>query len=634
MKYKLNSLFTNPSIKVYRFVSFFFSYLSYFFRWALPNQMAQAGFYHQPVNAGDDRAMCFTCNVCLVCWEKTDEPWSEHERHSPSCPFVKGEYTQNVPLAITCATNPATATTGFSIMSNGIDSNIICTGNRTGEVELWKTKWQVLKIGSFSIRENIQFLKSCLKIDDLTETDIELNALCTFPVISANDCKSENNLRIVCGISIRSKEYLILYNIIKMESNQKLEDMNDRNEKEESKDNNKDDASSKKSTLKNIVLEDEYSEDDIIDLSYVEGSEFCPYKNMEKLFMDETEELLSEDESKAKIINAETPAVSSNAVTPTEAITCIPMQLLMVDSHLVTNYSIADVIPSYDKKYLLIVLKNMLNTSTTPLDAPIEMDGDVDTGQKKYDNKTEVLLVVFEIKDNGLEPTPTASRWFVDDYAPIQICMLPNYIDKITNEMIDANSENVFAMICQSGKLLLISLLTLTTISDVSEYEKFVAVTYCKNLERICASTSSGMLHFYSFFDMDLDSADDHEDDKLATLDIPFVSEGDISETDGLNKGQPIPSTSNSPPHRDQGQSAADFNVVPFFAYKLELTSHDLKSMYALTLFDPILTQYSAEVPACWNELIQAQKQRRPSQQLRAGDNSYLTKTWRLHNDA
>lgn len=69
--------------------------------------MAQAGFYHQPNASGDDRAMCFTCTVCLVCWERTDEPWSEHERHSPNCPFVIGEYTQNVPLSVTLATCPA-----------------------------------------------------------------------------------------------------------------------------------------------------------------------------------------------------------------------------------------------------------------------------------------------------------------------------------------------------------------------------------------------------------------------------------------------------------------------------------------------------------------------------------------------
>lgn len=45
------------------------------YRWAQPDPMAQAGFYHQPASSGDDRAMCFTCSVCLVCWEPTDEPW-------------------------------------------------------------------------------------------------------------------------------------------------------------------------------------------------------------------------------------------------------------------------------------------------------------------------------------------------------------------------------------------------------------------------------------------------------------------------------------------------------------------------------------------------------------------------------
>ncbi|GBP88983.1 Baculoviral IAP repeat-containing protein 6, partial [Eumeta japonica] len=69
------------------------------YKWALPARMAQAGFYHQPSPSGDDRTMCFTCMVCLVCWEKSDEPWVEHERHSPNCPFVRGEYTHNVPIS-------------------------------------------------------------------------------------------------------------------------------------------------------------------------------------------------------------------------------------------------------------------------------------------------------------------------------------------------------------------------------------------------------------------------------------------------------------------------------------------------------------------------------------------------------
>ncbi|ODM97923.1 Baculoviral IAP repeat-containing protein 6 [Orchesella cincta] len=88
--------------------------------WALPEKMAQAGFYHSPSSNGDDRAMCFTCNVCLVSWEPTDEPWSEHERHSPFCPFVRGEHTHNVPLSLSFATAPA-----FVVAEKGSSSPIL-----------------------------------------------------------------------------------------------------------------------------------------------------------------------------------------------------------------------------------------------------------------------------------------------------------------------------------------------------------------------------------------------------------------------------------------------------------------------------------------------------------------------------
>ncbi|XP_029525395.2 baculoviral IAP repeat-containing protein 6 isoform X15 [Oncorhynchus nerka] len=115
------------------------------YRWAQPDPMAQAGFYHQvgsPASTGDDRAMCFTCSVCLVCWEPTDEPWSEHERHSPNCPFVKGEHTQNVPLSVTLATSPAqfpTPDVSDKIACYGFGScpHFLAAATKRGKICIW-----------------------------------------------------------------------------------------------------------------------------------------------------------------------------------------------------------------------------------------------------------------------------------------------------------------------------------------------------------------------------------------------------------------------------------------------------------------------------------------------------------------
>ncbi|ELT93547.1 hypothetical protein CAPTEDRAFT_223860 [Capitella teleta] len=125
------------------------------YKWALPDPMAQAGFYHQPSSAGDDRAMCFTCNVCLVCWEPTDEPWSEHERHSPTCPFVKGEYTQNVPMSITYATEPAQLHGAPSDLIECISATssdeFFATSGLHGDVVVWSMKQLLQKHIEFNI---------------------------------------------------------------------------------------------------------------------------------------------------------------------------------------------------------------------------------------------------------------------------------------------------------------------------------------------------------------------------------------------------------------------------------------------------------------------------------------------------
>ncbi|XP_038074812.1 baculoviral IAP repeat-containing protein 6-like [Patiria miniata] len=125
------------------------------YKWALPEPMAQAGFYHQPSAAGDDRAMCFTCSVCLVCWEPTDEPWSEHERHSPNCPFVRGEPTENVPLSFTLATGPGQlhgdGSQKITCVSTSSCPHLMATSSRHGNISLWDVSNQLTLISNFQI---------------------------------------------------------------------------------------------------------------------------------------------------------------------------------------------------------------------------------------------------------------------------------------------------------------------------------------------------------------------------------------------------------------------------------------------------------------------------------------------------
>ncbi|RVE55239.1 hypothetical protein evm_000137 [Chilo suppressalis] len=148
------------------------------YKWALPARMAQAGFYHQPTPSGDDRAMCFTCLVCLVCWEKSDEPWVEHERHSPNCPFVRGEYTHNVPISVSNATACAVPCANVKVVSKGNSGDLIACGTVEGGhniVNIWKFDCglKLVKFIHLSPYDSIFSGILCTDLDKVWSTGLE-----------------------------------------------------------------------------------------------------------------------------------------------------------------------------------------------------------------------------------------------------------------------------------------------------------------------------------------------------------------------------------------------------------------------------------------------------------------------------
>eukprot|EP01114_Cavostelium_apophysatum_P024424 TRINITY_DN955_c0_g1_i10.p1 TRINITY_DN955_c0_g1~~TRINITY_DN955_c0_g1_i10.p1 ORF type:complete len:1320 (+),score=336.17 TRINITY_DN955_c0_g1_i10:1050-5009(+) len=83
---------------------------------AKPSSLAVSGFYHdpKPITASTsstevrfDGCICFSCQVSLDTWEEFDDPWDAHFTHSPTCRFIQGKPTANVPLSVTLASLPS-----------------------------------------------------------------------------------------------------------------------------------------------------------------------------------------------------------------------------------------------------------------------------------------------------------------------------------------------------------------------------------------------------------------------------------------------------------------------------------------------------------------------------------------------
>ena len=76
----------------------------------LPAQeLAEGGFY---MIARRDRVKCFSCNVVLYDWEKSDNVINEHRKHSPKCHFLK---------ELTCKSTSEQSTNTVAIIAKAKD---------------------------------------------------------------------------------------------------------------------------------------------------------------------------------------------------------------------------------------------------------------------------------------------------------------------------------------------------------------------------------------------------------------------------------------------------------------------------------------------------------------------------------
>lgn len=212
------------------------------------------------------------------------------------------------------------------------------------------------------------------------------------------------------------------------------------------------------------------------------------------------------------------------------AVQCLP---LPAEYKSRKDLEISDIVPTQDGCHLLVVLNSELeNRNSVLLLYPLCFNGQmVKVG--------DAPLVIREI--NSLEK-------------PLEINLL-SQLEKTTEGPPKIGVDGTVILVCADGAVRVIELCSLKTITVAKlDGEKFVSAAYCNSkllvffvticntcfgiilvsdlytafsgLERLCASTEKGSLHFYALNDTDNESTDDHEEDDLFSFnaDLPSAS--------------------------------------------------------------------------------------------------------------
>lgn len=250
-----------------------------------------------------------------------------------------------------------------------------------------------------------------------------------------------------------------------------------------------------------------------------------------------------------------------------------------------SDLEIFEVIPTIDKKHILVVLRSVSGHSVN-------------------------VLLVYSLNYSSsvvkLNDKPVLIRELPSNQCPVEVSVIPS-VDKLTNTQYSdgvQTLEGSAVVVCSDGVVRIFDLVSLKQCVAKLDSANFVSAVYCNSLERLCAATMDGSLHFYALNDVDTDLMDDHDDDDYL---CSLSSEGPSTMTTKVDSGP--------------------FNEIDTST----LTLQDLRHLHSLCSFEPLSAAYCVVVPACWSEMQQVQRQRRHPQYA-TGDEQH-TRTWRLQTD-
>lgn len=246
------------------------------------------------------------------------------------------------------------------------------------------------------------------------------------------------------------------------------------------------------------------------------------------------------------------------------------------------DLEIFEVIPTIDKTHIVVVLRSVSGKSV---------------------NVLMVYSLNFSASVVKVNDTPIFIREFANNQCPIEVSVIPSF-DKLnsTQSLSKTTLEGSAVIVCSDGAVRIIDLASYKMCVAKLDSNKFISAAYCNSLERLCAATNNGSLHFYALNDVESDLIEDHEEEDICTL------------SEGVNSNIFKPDLD-------------PFSKIDFTS----LSMQDLRHLHSLCLFEPLSAAYCIVVPPCWSEMQQVQRQRRHPQYT-AGDEQH-TRTWRLQTD-
>ncbi|WAR19278.1 BIRC6-like protein [Mya arenaria] len=694
-------------------------------RWALPDPMAQAGFYHQPNMSGDDRALCFTCN---------------------------GEHTQNVPLSVTYATQPALphSTTGENItcMSSTISEDYVATSTHHGNVVIWNLKHKLkrhcqfvldptetvvavktgllvdrqdidptdeghsmvdsleitspsqsqsqpalsstdnvdAKVGvtssvSFSMGEDGTATQQGLQevpLNDKSETvnesgaftrpneDVEVTSMCIVekpePDILDNQParrgsgKKHGQARVkkrpiqpslICGVSLRCPKFNSNCDDRTADVQSDVLLMNKVNESKSGE------------TSPQIITDNELAHSESDSDILASQTNFLPFLLVVAVREETTRKI-----SKQPSMDSLKPSTSSSNMIPN----LTSMSMNQPDWTMLDMY---DMDPDVQIVKVVPGPKGALSTSspTEGISKVEEMDTNSspsvnfpESAIKRFsgpqagnvlqcvampvDLQQENLQVSYDCDTHyaTLEETPVVVR-HVDacDLGIKTVYVLPAEVcERTEDEEVIMCEDEIYvpapsvtslqsgcgwgsdlfgqlAVIYKSGRMSILNVPDLSLLANIelTGEEKFVDVTFCSGIDRLCACTSHGKLYFYQVSEDVPDQSDS-------------AVEGDLTPTSDMP--DPLGTCEGS---RSDDPNQSPRNSVSEMLAKQQVSFESLSQLYQLTQFENLMPRFTATVPPCWTEMQQEQQQRRHPQHLQhQGEATQHTRTFKLQPDS